>query len=310
MRNVWYQMVVMGAMLFWLGCSKNKGVQAPGAVIVSVVANKKVDAFNWVQFGNMPLVISVPHGGTLRPDSIPDRTCPNITTALDLNTIELAQAIDSVFWADHKIRPYLVTTTLHRSKLDQNRDWAEATCSTNSKTYLWNNFHHYIDTCIQKALAVYPSCLYIDLHGHGHAKDRLELGYLIGATALRSSATLSASNSSLVALVGTSGKTIQQLLTGPTAFGTLINNQGFAAVPSNADPAPLASDPYFDGGYNTNFYTHVSQYPKVYGWQIESHYTPVRNTASNRANFAKAFVAAVLAHYNANTNTPSSGFGK
>jgi hypothetical protein len=47
--------------------------------------------------GNLPLVISVPHGGSLSPASIPDRTCNNAVADMDANTIELGKQIDSAF---------------------------------------------------------------------------------------------------------------------------------------------------------------------------------------------------------------------
>ena len=64
------------------------------------VQQKWVDDFTCVQYGNMPLVISVPHGGSLAPDSITTRACPGIITVTDSYTIELVKAIDSVFMAD------------------------------------------------------------------------------------------------------------------------------------------------------------------------------------------------------------------
>ena len=61
-----------------------------------IVTKKKLDFYTEVQYGNMPLIISVPHGGTDDPSSISDRTCPNITTVTDSRTIELANAIEQI----------------------------------------------------------------------------------------------------------------------------------------------------------------------------------------------------------------------
>jgi hypothetical protein len=72
-----------------------------------IVSKKKLDIYTEVQYGNMPLIISVPHGGVENPSTIPDRTCPNIVTSTDLKTIELANAIDSVCKADYGFQPYL-----------------------------------------------------------------------------------------------------------------------------------------------------------------------------------------------------------
>ncbi|TAE63207.1 MAG: hypothetical protein EAY68_08005, partial [Bacteroidetes bacterium] len=176
---------------------------------------KYIDAFTWVQNGTMPLVISVPHGGTLAPDSIADRTCPNITTAVDTYTVELVKAIDSVAKQDYQFQPFIVLTQLRRIKLDQNRDLPEATCSTPFKYMYWSNFHNAIDSSINTVLAKYPSCLYIDLHGHGHPIQRLELGYLISKAQLQNISSVTIGNTSVRALaVQNGGQTLANLITG------------------------------------------------------------------------------------------------
>ena len=50
---------------------------------------------NYIEYvpGELPVVISVPHGGALSPASIPDRTVG--TTVTDSNTIELVRAIST-----------------------------------------------------------------------------------------------------------------------------------------------------------------------------------------------------------------------
>jgi hypothetical protein len=299
-------LLVITGLTLWVGCKKNYTEIGP----VSTPSSRYLDAFNWVQYGNMPLVISVPHGGTVIPDSIADRTCAGITTAVDIFTIELAKAIDSVFQKDYGIKPYLVTTDLRRIKLDQNREWVEATCSTNAKTYLWNNFHNAIDTCIQKAVAVYANCLYIDLHGHGHSTQRLELGYLINTNGLQNVAGVNASNTSIGNLLAISSTSFANLLTGSTAFGTLMAANGFPSVPSATDPSPQTGDLFFDGGYNTSRYTNRVTYPKVFGWQIESNYDKVRDTRTNRGLFAKAFAQSIMQFFSNNTSMDTKGFGR
>jgi hypothetical protein len=299
-------LMVITCLTLCVGCKKPYAETSP----VSAPGSKYLDAFNWVQYGNMPLVISVPHGGTVAPDSIADRTCAGITTALDTYTIELARAIDSVFQRDYGIKPYLITTDLRRVKLDQNREWGEATCSTNTKTYLWNNFHNAIDTCIQKAIAVYSNCLYIDLHGHGHSIQRLELGYLVNTNGLQNVLGVNASNTSIGNLLAISSTSFTNLLTGTNAFGTLMAAKGFPSVPSATDPAPQTGDLFFDGGYNTSRYTNRATYPKVFGWQIESNYDGVRNTSANRGLFAKAFAQSIIQFFSTHTSIDTKGFGR
>lgn len=268
--------------------------------INSQLTQKWIDDFTWVQYGNMPLVISVPHGGNIAPDSIATRTCPGITTVTDSYTIELAKAIDSVFMADYGLHPSLIITHLKRSKLDQNRPLPEANCNKEQTVDIWNRFHNSIDTALQLASKQWSQSLYIDLHGHGHSNQRLELGYLLSDDELRNPATILPAKTSIASLIASSKKSVEDLLIGKNAFGTIIASKGIPAVPSMQDKAPTATESYFDGGYNTKRYTSTSTYPNVFGWQIESN-KDVRFSATQRSLFAKALAASVMEYYKANT---------
>jgi hypothetical protein len=272
----------------------------------SIPSKKMIDSFTQVQYGNMPLIISVPHGGELAPTTIPDRSCANITTATDINCIELLQAIDSVFNADYAIKPYYVFTNLKRIKLDQNRDTAEATCSNQAIKKYWNNYHFSIDTCISKILIKYPQCLFIDLHGHGHTKQRLEIGYLTTADTLRNPININANTSSLKNIV-TPSLNILDLYIGSNAFGTLMASRNFPSVPSQQDNAPLVADEYFNGGFNTAKYC---KYANVFGWQIETNFTGVRDNVNSRNLFAVAFTKSIMKYYTTNTAMLVTTFGK
>jgi hypothetical protein len=276
----------------------------------SIVVRKKIDAFTEVQYGNMPLIISVPHGGTIGPDSIPDRSCPDAVNTADLNTVELLFAIDSVSKKDSGIQPYFVFTNLKRIKLDQNRDLTEASCNNKQVFGFWKNYHESIDTMIKLIFSKYRQCLFIDLHGHGHPKQRLELGYLVNGNALRNPSSIVPAATSVFHLLQLNNSiTVQQLLTGPNAFGTFMAVREFPAVPSAAMPAPTPGDLYFDGGFNTERFTGAA-YPAAYGWQIETNNTGVRDNSNSRARFAKAFMQSVMQFYTANTTLNPASFGK
>lgn len=280
------------------------------AIQNDIVTKKKLDLYTEVQYGNMPLIISVPHGGTDNPTNIADRACPNITTVTDTKTIELANAIDSVCKADYGFQPYLVINYLRRTKLDQNREIVEATCTNPTAETFWKNYHTSIDTCIAKITNKYSQAIFIDLHGHGHTKQRLEIGYLISANALRNPSTIVPSSTSYYnMLLQNPFLSSNQFLTTANAFGTLMANRNFPSVPSAQDIAPLITDEYFDGGYNTQTYT-SSLYPKVYGWQIETNFTGVRDTEISRVNFAKAFLQSIMEFYKLNTSLKAEEFGK
>lgn len=257
------------------------------------VGKTYTDDEKWTEFivGDLPLIISVPHGGAVTlPDAL--RDCKGAVTVTDSRTIELAKEIEKAFVAKYNARPFIIISNISRKNVDQNRDMAEGTCGNKAMEKPWNQFHDYIDTALALATKKFGKAIYIDLHGHGHTKQRLEVGYLLKAEELRA---LDAKDNKQVAkssvanlLASDKNLDFEQLLVGPNAFGTLMAQQGIDAVPSKQDKAPLEDDKYFNGGYNTVRYT-SNKYPNVFGWQIESHYKGVRD-AEGRPAFAKAFV--------------------
>ncbi len=257
--------------------------------------------------GSMPLIISVPHGGTLRPDGIPDRDCPNITTVRDMNTLELAKAIEKELVDNYQVRPYLVMSHIARVKVDLNRAVNEATCGNANMVGVWHDYHQFLDTAVSTAAARHGQAIFIDLHGHGHANQRLEIGYSLSASDLvkvHSGLELPAMSrkSSLNNLTTRDPQlAFQDLILGDEAFGTMMEDEGFRTVPSREDPYPKSGESFFNGGYNTRYYT-SRDYPNVFGWQIEAHNRGVRDSEANREAFAKAFAKVIMNYLKQTTN--------
>lgn len=239
--------------------------------------------------GSFPIVISVPHGGAVAPAAIPDRTG---TTVTDLNTIELGRAIAAALAARAGRAPHLVICHLRRTKLDANREIVEAAQGNADAVQAWNEYHAFIDQAMTMALSTGRG-FYIDLHGHGHAIQRLELGYLLSASQLDlADATLNGGSfgniSSLRLALTSSTLPFASLLRGPQSLGGLLG-AATPSVPSPAAPSPGA-DPYFEGGYSTE--RHTARLP---GLQIETNFSGVRDNAGNIAAFADRLATAVLA---------------
>jgi hypothetical protein len=242
--------------------------------------------------GDLPVVISVPHGGSMTPASIPDRT--GGTTVTDTNTIELGRAVSDALRARTGRAPHLVICHLRRTKLDANREVLEAAEGRPEAVRAWTEYHAFIERATSDAVARSGGGFYLDLHGHGHPIARLELGYLLPASTLsRSDAALdadgSAAASSLARLVGRGPAPFSEMLRGPSSLGGLLA-PAVPSVPSPAAPSPGA-DPYFDGGYSTA--RHTTSMPGV---QIESHFPGVRDSAPNRAAFGAALAEALVAY--------------
>jgi len=251
----------------------------------------------WNSFlqGSMPLVISVPHGGTNNLETVPDRTCEGAVTVTDMYTDELATVIAGRMEGAYGVRPYLVVCNLSRKDVDQNREVAEATCGNEKMERSWAEFHGLIDGALKEAVERYGFCLYIDLHGHGHAEQRLEVGYLFEERELERlyrGAVLPEDAAFSLRRLMCDTVDLQRLVFGPRSFGTRMAEAGFPSVPSLQDPFPQPGQKFFGGGYNTKRYT-GADHPGVFGWQIESNMKGVRDK-SGRPLFADAFGRVVL----------------
>jgi N-formylglutamate amidohydrolase len=264
----------------------------------TVAALQMIDKEGWTAYlkGTMPLVISVPHGGTLNLGEVADRSCEGAVTVTDSYTKELALEIADQLQKFKGQLPYLVICNLIRKDIDQNRDKSEATCGDSRMEGPWEVFHSQIDDAIDEAILKFGHCIYIDLHGHGHPEQRLELGYMLSDKELKEiyqTKQTPAKQHSLSNYLTASKGTLElhDLLFGPEAFGTLMAKEGFPSVPSAQDPFPQEGQKYFNGGYNTRRYTATNR-PQVVGWQIESNMKGVRDKAG-RPVFAAAFTKVI-----------------
>jgi len=255
--------------------------------------------------GDLPLVLSAAHGGYLTPDEIPDRTYG--TMVQDRNTQELARQVRDAIKDQTGHYPHIIISRLHRTKLDPNREIAEAAQGDPEAERAWHEFQTYIDEAERIVEETYGEGFYIDLHGHGHDIQRLELGYLLSSDDLANTdETLSEASfvnkSSVKAVAQKPGVTLPTIIRGPNSLGSLMEAAGIPSVPSQNQPDP-GSNPFFSGGYNTAM--HGSRDGgSVSGVQIECNYTGVRDTEENRDAFAEALGNAMAAFFQEFLNIP------
>lgn len=255
--------------------------------------------------GDLPIILSAAHGGDREPMGIPDRTATqcggSATTVKDLNTRELVLEMREAVVDRLGGNPHVVINHLHRKKLDANRPLTEAACGNASAEQAWHEFQGYLDRARSAVARSHGNGWYMDIHGHGHDIQRLELGYLLSRDELNATdETLSASTelrekSSINTLAAESDRSFAEVLRGEMSIGTLYAAEGFPAVPSASDPSP-GSDPYFTGGYNTRRHGCGAAAAAVggraggpiCGVQIEANYSGVRDTEASRDSFAEA----------------------
>ncbi len=257
---------------------------------------------NYIQYvaGDMPVIFSAPHGGGLTPSEIPNRVCgsdPDCSTTTDSNVDDVALAVQKVFRNYFGHYAHVIVCNLKRSKLDCNRNQDDGAGTNVYAIQAWQEFQGFINSSSNNVISRNGRGFYVDLHGQGHAIERLELGYLLSSSQLMlSDSTLNSTTyenqSSIRTLSHSVPLTFSQLLRGTNSFGGLMEALGYPSVPSPTDPDPGSGNPYFDGGYNVQIHGSDNGGP-LDGMQIEANYTGVRDTANNRTNYAIALAQVI-----------------
>lgn len=196
--------------------------------------------------GDLPVIVSAPHGGNLEPAEISARTS-GVTTR-DLNTQELARAFASALFDRTGRRAHIIINRLHRNRLDANREIVEAAQGDVFGEWAWAEYHGFIEAAKQSVDEQYGSGLYIDLHGHGHDIQRLELGYLLAASDLELPDNLLddpdlVNRSSIRALALAAAVGFVELVRGATSLGGLLAQEGFGATCTATKPESDHANP-------------------------------------------------------------------
>src|SRR5581483_10535803 len=82
------------------------------------------EQFVLLQEGTLPVLLTVPHGGTLKIPHTPERI--GGIKIPDVFTVELAQAISNALHAFSGHRPYIVAALFSRAYIDANRSEVQA----------------------------------------------------------------------------------------------------------------------------------------------------------------------------------------
>jgi len=220
------------------------------------------DSNEYVEYihGNIPLIISAPHGGEKKPSDIPDRSCNGCVYVNDTNTQELAREIADAIFKESGCYPHVILNRLHRSKLDANRAIREAADGDPTAEVAWQQYTDFINIAKDSINANFDKGLFIDLHGHAHDIQRLELGYLLSKNDLKlddedlSEASFVEKSSIKDLILKNPTYSLADFIRGEFSLGTDIERRGFDAVPSLQDLYPEDSESYFSGGYNTATY--------------------------------------------------------
>ena len=244
--------------------------------------------------GTLPIIISAPHGGTLRPDNIKNRTYG--VPYNDANSLELVLEMRDALYKYTGKYPHLIVCRLHRRKLDANREINEAAQGDPQAEKAWNEYHDFINKAKSKVEKKYGKGFYFDIHGFDSGDRKIQLGYLMGKEQLsltdeKLSDEFYAERSSIKTLAEKSSISFAKLIRGEKSLGTLFEENDIPSVPSSRNPKPVYGA-FYGGGYNT--YIHGSRRGgNIDGVQIETYYYGIRDNEQNRKKFAEIYAKVV-----------------
>lgn len=253
---------------------------------------------NYIEYipGDMPLIITAPHGGYLEPSEIPPMAN---TLERDGGSQEYARlVVDKIFNLTGK-RPHIIINHLTRHRLNANSTKDIATGGNYYSGIAWDEFHAYIEDAKKYIQSRCLRGLLLDFHTNGHSEGWVELGYgLSGSTLDLSSSSLNKSTyidrSTVRSLSLQPNQNFIEVLRGSSSLGGVLSTKGVKVVPSPEFPGPDGGG-YFDGGYNVR--THGSiKGGAIDAIQIESHYNYVNSGSTKRNIYSQQLAESILTY--------------
>jgi N-formylglutamate amidohydrolase len=213
---------------------------AAAAALAQEPAAPPESPFLTVRKGNMPVIISAPHGGTMELPGVPPRRGVGLPpgsngfyTGRDPGTEELAgQLAVEVFLKTGK-RPYLVAAKFHRKYIDANRPPEIAYESPKARP-TYDAYHDTLTAFCREVRKKHGRGLLLDVHNQASFPDTVLRGTLNGQS---------------VALLRQ--RFGEKAHTGPDSFFGLLAKAGFKTYPPKLDGKEHSE---FNGGYIVKTY--------------------------------------------------------
>ncbi|MBI4509003.1 MAG: cellulose binding domain-containing protein [Deltaproteobacteria bacterium] len=253
--------------------------------------------------GDLPIIISAPHGGYLAPDEIPAQP----GAVRDGGSQEYARLVYEYLVKRTGKRPHLVINHLTRNRLQANSNRDVSTAGNKYAGIAWDEYHAYLRAATSWVASACGKGHYFDLHTNGHAEGWVELGMAISSAQLNlADQALDVQsirdNATIRSLASRGGASFVELVRGPTSLGGLLDAAGIKVVPSPTFAGP-GDGGFFNGGFN------VRQYGSRNGGvvdstQIESHFSYVNAGRQAREAYADKLTTAIISfvetHYGFN----------
>lgn len=253
-----------------------------------------------VRAGALPIILTVPHGGSLKPDNVLARRYG--VTGTDSNTIPLSEMLIEELQTRYGGKPHAIISRLHRSKLDPNREIKEAAQGDPTAEAAWHRFHDSAQKACDLVMKKHGLGLLLDIHGHRHLDQRVELGYLIKGDQLKAEDTELNADAALIAATSIreldkrSPQSFAELVRGPQSLGGLLEFRGFRCLPSPTKAYPALMAGYFSGAYSVS--AHGSrERGTVSAIQVECPWNNVRDTPEHQRRFARALAESLGVYF-------------
>ncbi|CAF3981210.1 unnamed protein product [Rotaria sordida] len=226
--------------------------------------------------GTFNLILSAPHGDSLTPSDVPDRTpggcrrpgksCTwwyndtcldgvrcETTTVQDYLSDQFTENVAAELNNTYGLKPFVVIGKWHRKKVDFNREVNEATLNYPAAISAHQSYHTNLENAINQIKQQDGKGLLIDVHGQGVGNFTM-VGYLLDSDLLNRDdlQTTLGTITSIEQICSLSNRT--ECIRGKTSFGTILEANGLGiAYPSTAYPKP-GNGTFFEGGYITRNY--------------------------------------------------------
>lgn len=185
--------------------------------------------------GNLPILITAPHGGLEGVPDVPLRS--RGTTLTDAYTIELAEALAGHMANSLGAQPYIVAARFSRKYIDANRAEADAFDSPQAKS-AYDAYHGHIRHYIAQLRERFPhGALLLDIHGQSEDPGVVHRGTRNGAT--------------VTALIRKHGP---EALIGPGSILGVVQSKGYKVFPPNTPIGNPQEDRRYSGGYSVHAY--------------------------------------------------------
>ena len=277
------------SLIFLISCGdNNRATQStvPTPTVIYTPGELVSDGQGYVQYrvGNTPIIITVPHDGTLVPSTMADRTGD---TERAVNTRKVAEQFAVFFNANSNgLFPHIIYNNVSRTKLDPDLNVTDGAQGNSYSTLSYGTYHSYLQTAIDSVETHFDAGVLLNLVGHDHSVQQVELGYLLSADNLNLSDTaLNAYNSqsSVNHMASISAASFAEIIRGYSSFGNLLfassyNGYTFNVIPTLDNPSP-GTNPYLSGGYTLETYG-SSNGGKINAIEVATPYSGFRDNAN------------------------------